>query len=272
VVLQNIPALLRRIGIRRDTMNILVCVKRVPDIGSRIDLNDDLQTISTKNLGFCISPHEECAVEAAIQLVENHGGQSTVLTLGTSDSEEQLRDCLARGIDRGILIENDGKAWDSQETAEAIKAAIVAESEKEPIDLILFGAESADSGGCQVGIRVAQSLDLPCISSVKKLECGDGSATASREIDTGWEIYEMPMPAVVTVKDGMNLPRYPSLRGTMKAKKKPIDKMSAEKTGAGLQLQKLVHPPEQKKEVNMLGEGVAAVPKIVEVLKSLEVI
>jgi electron transfer flavoprotein beta subunit len=253
-------------------MNILVCVKRVPDIGSRIDLNEDRQTISTKNLGFCISPHEECAVEEAIQLVEKHGGQSTVLTLGSAEGEEQLRDCLARGIDRGILIATDGTEWDSKETAEAIGSVIRAEAEKEPFDLILFGNESADSGGCQVGIRVAHGLDMPCISSVKKLEVGDGKASASREVDTGWEIYDLPMPAVVTVKEGINLPRYPSLRGTMKAKKKPIDKMSAEKIGAGLQLQQLVHPPEQKKEVTMLGEGPAAAAKIVEVLKSLEVI
>ena len=253
-------------------MNILVCVKRVPDIGSRIDLLEDRQTISTKNLGFCISPHEECAVEEAIQLVENFGGQATVLTLGPAAAEEQLRDCLARGIDRGILIETDIAEWDSRETAEAIISVIRAESAKEPFDLVLFGNESADSGGCQVGIRVAHGLELPCLSSVKKLEIGEGSATASREVDEGWEIYDLPMPAVITVKEGINLPRYPSLRGTMKAKKKPIDKASAEKIGASLVMQQLVHPSEQKKEVVMLGEGPAAAAKIVEVLKSLEVI
>lgn len=253
-------------------MNILVCVKRVPDIGSRIDLNEDRQTISTKNLGFCISPHEECAVEEAIQLVENKGGQSTVLTLGPAEAEEQLRDCLARGIDRGILIETDVAEWDSKETAEAITSVIRTEAEKEPFDLILFGNESADCGGCQVGIRVAHALDMPCLSSVKKLELGDGEATASREVDSGWEVYSLPMPAVVTVKEGINLPRYPSLRGTMKAKKKPMERLSAEKTGAALQMQQFVHPPEQLKEVNMLGEGAAAAPRIVEIIKSLEVI
>lgn len=251
-------------------MNILVCVKRVPDIGSRIDLNEDKQTISTKNLGFCISPHEECAVEEAIQLVEKHGGQSTVLTLGPADAEEQLRDCLARGIDRGILVQTDEAEWDSRETAEAIKSVISAEAEKEPIDLILFGNESADNGSCQVGIRVAHSLEMPCLSSVKKLDIDNG--TAAREVDSGWEIYNLPMPAVVTVKEGINLPRYPSLRGTMKAKKKPIDKTSSEKIGPTLKMQQLVHPPEQKKEVVMLGEGPATASKIVEILKSLEVI
>lgn len=253
-------------------MNILVCVKRVPDIGSRIDLHEDRQTIVTKNLGFCISPHEECAIEEAIQLVEKHGGQSTVLTLGPVEAEEQLRDCLARGIDRGILLKTDGGEWDAQETAQAVVSAIKAEAAKEPFDLVLFGNESADCGGCQVGVRVAYHLGLPCIASVKKLTIGSGRASASREIDSGMEIYELPLPAVVTVKEGINLPRYPSLRGTMKAKKKPLDTISSERIGARLRMLQLVHPPEHKKEVVMLGQGAQAAPRIVEVLKTLEVI
>lgn len=253
-------------------MNILVCVKRVPDIGSRIDLNEDRQTIVTKNLGFCISPHEECAIEEAIQLVEKHGGQSTVLTFGPPEAEEQIRDCLARGIDRGILIESDGREHDAQATAQTIAAVIRSEAAKQPFDLILFGNESADCGGCQVGIRIAYHLDLPCISSVKKLTISNGGASASREVDSGWEIYELPLPAAVTVKEGINLPRYPSLRGTMKAKKKPIDKVSAQHIEARLEMLQLVHPPEQKKEVIMLGEGAQAAPRIIEVLKTLEVI
>jgi electron transfer flavoprotein beta subunit len=201
-------------------MNILVCVKRVPDIGARIDLSEDRQSVLTKNLGFTISPHEECAVEAAIQLVEAHGGQSTVLTLGPAAAEEQLRDSLARGAERGILLETDDDGWDPAQTAAAIAAVVRAENEKAPLDLILFGNESADSGGCQVGIRVAHSLDLPCLAGAKKLEIADGGASAWREVDDGWEIFDFALPAVVTVKEGINLPRYPSLRGTMKAKKK----------------------------------------------------
>jgi electron transfer flavoprotein beta subunit len=253
-------------------MNILVCVKRVPDIGARIDLSDDRQTILTKNLGFTISPHEECAVEAAIKLVEAHGGQSTVLTLGPPAAEEQLRDSLARGADRGILLETDGSDWDPGQTAAAITAAVRAEAATASFDLILFGNESADSGGCQVGIRVARALDLPCLAGAKKLEIADGTASAWREVDRGWEIFDFPLPAVVTVKEGINLPRYPSLRGTMKAKKKPVERITPEQIGAGLQMQHLFHPPEVKKEVTMLGNGPLAAPKVVEVLKSLEVI
>lgn len=253
-------------------MNILVCVKRVPDIGSRIDLSEDRQSILTKNLGFTISPHEECAVEAAIQLVETHGGQSTVLTLGPAAAEEQLRDSLARGADRGLLLETDGSEWDPGQTAAAIAAVVRTENEKAPFDLILFGSESADSGSCQVGLRVAHNLDLPCLAGAKKLAIADGGASAWQEVDGGWEIFDFALPAVVTVKEGINLPRYPSLRGTMKAKKKPVDRITPAKDTAGLQMQQLFHPPEVKKEVEMLGEGLQAAPKVVEVLKALEVI
>lgn len=253
-------------------MNILVCVKRVPDIGARIDLTEDKQAISTKNLGFTISPHEECAVEEAIQLVEKHGGESVVLTLGPAKADEQVRDCLARGIDRGIVLETDGLEWDPAETADAIAKAVKKENENNPFDLILFGTESADSGDCQVGIRVAHALGMPCISAIKKLEQGDGQVSAWREVEDGWEVYELPLPAVVTVKEGLNLPRYPSLRGTMKAKKKKIDRLSPEKKGAGLQMLELANPPEQKKEVEMLGDGPMAAPKVVDLLKALEVI
>jgi len=253
-------------------MNILVCIKRVPDIGARIDLTEDGQAIVTKNLGFTISPHEECAVEEAIQLVENFGGESVVLTLGPPEAIEQVRDCLARGIDRGILIETGGGEWDPAETAEAIASVVRGEMEKQAFDLILFGNESADSCGCQVGIRVAHGLDLPSLSAVKKLKTEDGTATAWREVDDGWEVYDLPLPAVVSVKEGINLPRYPSLRGTMKAKKKQIDKHTAEQAGAGLQMLEMANPLEQKKEVRMLGEGPSAASRVVDVLKELEVI
>lgn len=253
-------------------MNILACIKRVPDVGARIDLTEDKQRVVTKNLGFTISPHEECAVEEAIRLVETHGGQSVVLTLGPAAAEEQLRDSLARGADRGILIETDEPEWDPEQTASAIAAAIRAEAEKEPFDLILFGNESADSGGCQVGIRVAHALDLPCVSGVKKLEFSNGGASAWREVESGWEIFDIPLPAVVAVKDGMNIPRYPSLRGTMKAKKKKVERISPERIDAGLKMTTLFHPPEVKKDVEILGQGPGVAPKVVEVLKTLEVV
>jgi electron transfer flavoprotein beta subunit len=254
-------------------MNILVCIKRVPDIGAKVELTEDRRAIVTRNLGFTISPHEECAVEEAVRWIEKEGGASTVLTLGPDGAEEQLRDSLARGVERGVLLEVSDGEWDPGETARAIVEAIrVKEQEGEAYDLFLFGNEAADTGDFQVGIRVAHALGLPCATGVKDLAITDGKAVCKREVESGFEVYEVPLPAVITVKEGINLPRYPSLRGTMKAKKKPVDRIRPERSGAVLRMQELRHPPEQGKQVEMLGEGAAAAPKVVELLRSLEVI
>ncbi|MGD8366297.1 MAG: electron transfer flavoprotein subunit beta/FixA family protein [Desulfobacterales bacterium] len=251
-------------------MNVLVCIKRVPDIGAKFDLTEDKRAIATKNLGFTISPHEECAVEEAVRLVEAGGGSATVLTLGPDKAEEQLRDSLARGVDRSVLLQVEDGEWDPGETARAIVDAV--QSGQIAYDLFLFGNEAADTGDFQVGVRVAHALDLPCVTGVKALEIKDGRAVVKREVDAGWEVYEVDLPAVITVKEGINLPRYPSLRGTMKAKKKPVDRAAPQRAGAQLQMQALRLPPEIKKEAEILGEGAAAAPKVVELLKSLEVI
>ena len=137
-------------------MKILVCVKRVPMTGGRIVLTEDALAIETKHLGFAVSPHEECGVEEAVRLVEQHGGESVVLTLGPADAEEQLRDAMAIGVDRGIHLVTGGEEWDPEATAAAIVEAIRAdETASGPFDLIFFGTESADSGGFQVGLRAA---------------------------------------------------------------------------------------------------------------------
>jgi len=148
-------------------MNILVCIKRVPDIGAKVELTEDQRAIVTKNLGFTISPHEECAVEEAVQRIEKDGGDTTVLTLGPEGAEEQIRDSLARGVERGILLETDGNEWDPGETAQAILEAIRAQQEAgDAYDLFLFGNEAADTGDFQVAVRVAHALGLPCVTGV----------------------------------------------------------------------------------------------------------
>ncbi|MCP4427766.1 MAG: electron transfer flavoprotein beta subunit/FixA family protein, partial [Chloroflexi bacterium] len=163
-------------------MEILVCVKRVPATGARIVLTEDAQGIETRNLGFTISPHEECAVEEAVQLVEAHGGSVTVLTLGGEDATQQIRDAMAVGADKGILLQTDEPEWTPMATAKAIVDAVQAQQEAgDSFDLLLFGNESADSGGYQIGVRVAHALDLPCLTGVKGLEIGENSVTARRE-------------------------------------------------------------------------------------------
>ena len=148
-------------------MNILVSIKRIPLTGEKIILTEDEQRIETKYLGFATSPHEECAVEEAVQIVEKHGGSSTVLTLGTEDAIAQMHEAMAIGMDKGILLETDGREWGAIATAKAIDSAVRAEEEAgEKFDILFFGNESGDINGYQVGLRVAQALDLPCVTGI----------------------------------------------------------------------------------------------------------
>ena len=248
-------------------MRILVCVKRVPITGGRIVLTEDARGIDTRFLGFTVSPHEECAVEEAVRLVEAHGGETTVLTLGPPEAEEQLRDAMAIGADRGILLETDGSDWDPQATARAIAEAI--REQEDPFDLVLFGNEAADSGDYQVAVRVAHALGTPCITGVKALEVRDGGVVARREAAGGWEVFELPLPAIVAVREGLNLPRFPSVPGRLRAKKKPVEAVAVKPEPGGQELVVLKLPPGSGKRVEVLGEGPEVAPRVVEILRSL---
>lgn len=254
-------------------MNLLVCVKRVPVTGGRISLTADQQEIDTRFLGFTVSPHEECAVEEAVRLVEAQGGASTVLTLGPEAAIEQLRDALAMGIDRAVLLETDGREWDPVATAGAIVDAVRAQrAGGVEFDLLLFGNEAADTADYQVGIRVAHALDLPCVCGVKGLEIREGTAFARREGPVDWEVFEVSLPAVITVKEGINLPRYPSIPGRLKAKKKPIERSAPEWRSGGVEKARLKLPKDQDKKAEVLGKGPEAAPEVVAVLRSLGVV
>lgn len=248
-------------------MNVLVCIKRIPATGGRITLTPDEKEIDTHLLGFTMSPHEECAVEEAVRLIEANGGASTVLTLGAPEAAEQLRDAMALGIDRAIHLETDGREWDPGATAEAIVEAVRADGA--PYDVILFGNEAADTGDYQVGIRVAHALGRPCVTGIKALEIKTGKASAKREIPGGWEVFEVALPAVFTVKEGINLPRYPSLPGRLKAKKKPIAASKPQWRDGGLEKVRLKLLKEEGHQVEVLGKGPEAAPQVVQVLQKL---
>jgi electron transfer flavoprotein beta subunit len=249
-------------------VRVLTCVKRVPITGGRIVLTEDALAIDTKHLGFTISPHEECAVEEAVRIIEAHGGESVVLTLGPAEAEEQLRDCMAIGADRGILLQTSGEEWDPQATAGAIVAAIRGE---EPFDLILFGNESADAGNYQVGIRVAHALGMPVVTGLKKIELGDGGARVERDVGGARDVYEVPLPAVLTVLEGLNLPRYPSVPGKLRAKQKPLAVSEPARPEPRLELVRLEVPAGQGTSAEILGEGPAAAARVVEVMQALGV-
>ena len=255
-------------------MNILVCVKRVPATGGRIVLTADGMDIDVRYLGFTVSPHEECAVEEAVRIVEAQGGATAVLTLGPPAAEEQLRDAMAVGIDRAILLETDGRDWDPVATAGAIVESIRAqEAAGGPFDLILFGNESADSGGFQVGIRTAAALGRPCVTGVKALQPGDGAVLARREAPGGgWESFELPLPAVVTVKEGINLPRYPSVPGRLRARKKDIERSTPAWTTGGLEKIVLRLPKEETTAAQIIGRGPEAAAAVVDLLTKIGVV
>jgi electron transfer flavoprotein beta subunit len=248
-------------------MRILVCVKRVPITGGKMVLTPDEQGLETKHLGFTISPHEECAVEEAVRIVEAGGGEVVVLTLGPAEAEEQLRDCMAIGADRGILLETKAE-WDAQATAAAIVEAIGAE---EPFDLLLFGNESADAAGFQVGIRVAHALGLPVVTGLKKIEPGEGTVRCERDVGGARDVYEAPLPAVLTVLEGLNLPRYPSVPGRLRAKQKPLARTAVSPPAPQLEKLRLAVPEGQGRQAEILGEGSEAAPRVVAVLQELGV-
>jgi electron transfer flavoprotein beta subunit len=250
-------------------VRILVCVKRVPLTGGRMVLTADEQALETRHLGFTISPHEECGVEEAVRLVEQHGGEVTVLTLGPPEAEEQIRDTLALGADRGILLATEGEEWDPQATAGAILAAI--EAEAEDFDLIVFGNESADAGNYQVGIRVAQGLGRPIATGLKGLSLEDRRLRCEQEVTGGRDAYVVPLPAVVSVLEGINLPRYPSVPAKLRARQKPVETSTLERPAPRLEKLRLVVPPGQGKQAEILGNGPDAAPAVVGVMRDLGV-
>jgi electron transfer flavoprotein beta subunit len=250
-------------------VRILCCVKRVPVTGGRMVVTEDRQALETRHLGFTISPHEECAVEEAVRIVEANGGETVVLTLGPQEAEEQLRDCMAIGADRGILLKTDGTEWDPQATARAIVDAIGGE---EPFDLLLFGNESADAGNYQVGIRVAYALGLPIVTGLKKIDVQNGQVRCERDVGGARDVYVVPRPCVLGVLEGLNLPRYPSVPGRLRAKSKPLAVLEPTRPEPKLEKLRLVVPEGAGKQAEVLGHGAEAAPKVVEVMRQIGVL
>ena len=266
-------------------MRILVCVKRVPAPGAKIVLTPDRQDIDAALLGFTVSPHEECAVEEAVRIAEREGGSVTVMTLGPPEAEEQLRSAAAVGASSAVLLATGDPDWDPVSTSKALAAAVsgLEDEAGAPFDLILFGNESADSGGYQVGIRTARMLGRPMVNGVKGIdpeESPEGGSAAGRwiilrrETAAGSEVYRLPLPAAAGVKEGINLPRYPTLRGRMAARKAAVERMEPAAPEAGPDEPRqskvmLASPPAADSSVEILGGGAEAAPAVVDILEEL---
>jgi electron transfer flavoprotein beta subunit len=260
-------------------MEILVCVKRVPTVGGKITLTADGQQVDTRMSGFTISPHEECAVEEAVQLTERLGGTVTVLTLGPPEAAEQVRDCMALGAGAGVLLEAGDQEWGPAATADAIAGHVTRRIQfGGSYDLLLFGNEAADTGDYQVPVRVAHQLGLPCVTGIKHLDVqadagGEGQRIiASREYRGVEETFSLPLPAVVSVKEGINLPRYPSLPGRLRAKRASLEKAAPAWHADGVRTLRLRLPDIEQQNARVLGTGTEAVPALVGLLDELGVL
>jgi electron transfer flavoprotein beta subunit len=253
-------------------VRVLVCVKRVPAPGAKINVTPDGLAVDTAFLGFTMSPHEECAVEEAVRLIERHGGEATVLTLGPAEAEEQLRYSASIGVKRAALVTSDGGDIDPQRTSAILAEAIAALEDRDgTFDLVLMGNESADSSGYQVGIRVAHALRRPVVNGIKGIDVDEatGQATLRKSVDAGFEVYRVSLPAVAGVKEGINLPRYPTMKGRLDAKKVPLDRLEHVGTAGGQQLTLLHRPQETASTTIMLGTGPDAAGAVVDMLSEL---
>ncbi|MGH7658016.1 MAG: electron transfer flavoprotein subunit beta/FixA family protein, partial [Gemmatimonadales bacterium] len=198
-------------------MKIAVCLKRVPDTTAKIAIGGDGKTIDETGIKFVPNPYDEFALEAALTL-KGEGGETTVIALGGTSSQETIRTALAMGIDRGVLLEGEGSP-----DGLAVARALAAELKDGGYDLILFGKMAVDDYNHQVGPMTAELLGLPCITTVAHLKVENGAVEADREIEGGMEVVTCGLPAVLTCDKGLNTPRLPSLKGIMAAKKKPLE-------------------------------------------------
>jgi electron transfer flavoprotein beta subunit len=248
-------------------MNIAVCIKRVPDSETRVKIASDGKSLDEAGVKFVLNPYDEFAVEEALQRKEKAGsGEVAVFCVGPAAAQETIRTALAMGADRGVLLQSEKIPADGYITAQALAAELKAGK----WDLILFGKMAIDDYNQQVGPMVAELLGLPCVTAAAHLEIDGAKGVAEREIEGGIEVVEFPLPAVVTADKGLNEPRYPALKGIMAAKKKPLEvkpvQLGPREGEGGIEIVALTPPP-QRKDGKIVGEGAAAVPELVRLLR-----
>jgi electron transfer flavoprotein beta subunit len=199
-------------------MNIIVIIKRTFDTEEKITISNG--KISDDSVEYIINPYDEYAVEEAIALRDQHGGEVTVVTVGEEDAEKELRTALAMGADKAVLINIEDVEDRDQYTTSSVLAAYLKEKE---YDLILGGNVAVDGGSGQVGPRLAEELGINHVSTITKIDIDGGKVTIERDVEGDVEVVKTALPLLVTAQQGLNEPRYPSLPGIMKAKKKPLE-------------------------------------------------
>ena len=245
-------------------MKIAVCIKRTPDSESRFKIAASGSAVDETGLKFDIDDFAGYAVEAALQLNEKAGGGETVvIALGPDNVHESLRKAMSMGADRAIHLKADAVPADGI----AIAKALAAELKGGAFDLVLFGKHSFDSSNAVVGTATAELLGVPCVTAASELSVANGQGTARRELEGAAEMVSFPLPAVVTIDEGVARPRYPSLKGIMAAKKKPLESKPAQLGAVRVTVQKMELPPERPAG-RIIGEGSAAVPELIRLLQN----
>lgn len=247
--------------------NLLVCIKRVPDIAGTITLTPDGAAVDTDGLGHTVSPHEECALALAVRTAKDSDGEASVLTLGPEDAVEQLRNALAIGCADATLVETDDSGFGPADVAAAIADVITERAANgTTYDLVLVGTDAADTGDFQVGVRLAHALDLPVLTGIQDFTVDGDVVVARGPGPEGVEVFEVAAPVVLAIQEGGIEPSYPSIPGRMKAKRAPIETLTPAREPRGTGRVRLKLPPEKPSAVQVLGAGPEAAAALVDVL------
>ena len=244
-------------------MKIAVCIKRTPDSESRFKIGSTGSSIDETGLKFDMDDFAGYAVEVALQLNEKQGpGETVVFAVGPDSVQETLRKAMSMGADRAVHLKADAPGFDGL----AVARALSAELSSGGFDLILFGKYAFDTSASVVGTATGALLGVPTVTAVSKLDIANGRGTARREIEGAGEMVEFALPAVVTIDEGIARPRYPSLKGIMAAKKKPLETKPAQLGAVRVSVKSMELPPERPPG-KIIGQGVAAVPELVRLLQ-----
>lgn len=242
-------------------MKIAVCVNHVPDTATKIKIADSQLDIDSGGVSYIMAPYDEFAVEEALKIKESSGGTVYAISMGPEANKETIRKALAMGADEGIYLKYEGYS-DSFVAARVLADEIKALG----AELVFMGKQSTDYDNSVVGQMVAEFLGYNCISTCVAFSLNGNEITAEREIEGGREVYSSALPAVITAQKGLNEPRYPSLKGIMAAKKKPI----VEKTVTALQPKvtlKALSKPSAKPPGRIIGTDASAAAELVRVLR-----
>jgi len=241
-------------------MKVVVCVNHVPDTETKIKVDPDGVYIDHTGVNYMLSPYDEFAVEEALRLRDKFKGEVVAVSLGPDQHKETLRKALAMGVDRAVLLKDD-----SPRDSFGVAHALAEELRALAPDAIMFGKQSIDYDGSQVGAMVAELLGLPSVAVVVKMDVQDGKAVCEREIEGGHEVVETKLPAVFMAQKGLNEPRYPSLKGIMAAKSKPIEEKPAPPATARVVVQSM-RKPAAKGSGKIVGTDKSAVRELVRLL------